>query len=78
MRPAYILMLHQEFLYLNQKVTFRGHKGVFSIVLCLEGSRRTQYHINVLEKIASVYIIGTAEQQKVLRILNTIFQAQGI
>ena len=30
-------MLHQECLYLTQKVAFRGHKGVFAKVLCLEG-----------------------------------------
>ena len=30
-------MLPQEYLYLNQKVTFRGHRGVFAVVLCLEG-----------------------------------------
>ena len=29
-------MLHQECLYLTQKVTFRGHKGVFARVHCLE------------------------------------------
>ena len=39
---------------------------------------RTQYCINAVE-IASVYVIGTAEQQKVFRILNNIvYQAQGI
>ena len=30
-------MLPQECLFLSEKVTFRGHKGVFAIVLCLEG-----------------------------------------
>ena len=40
---------------------------------------RTQYCIKAVEKITSVYVIGTAEEQKVLRILNTIiYQAQGI
>ena len=40
---------------------------------------RTQYCINAVEKIASVYIIGTTEQQKVLLIFNAIInQAQGI
>ena len=40
---------------------------------------RTQYCVNAVENITSVYVIGTAEQQKVLRILNNIvYQAQGI
>ena len=30
-------MLPEECLYLNQKVALRGYKGVFAIVLCLEG-----------------------------------------
>ena len=30
-------MLPEERLYLNQKVALRGHKGVFAIVVCLEG-----------------------------------------
>ena len=74
-------MLPQECLYLNQKVTSHGRKGVFAIVLCLKsltGHEDTILH-NAIEKIASVYMIGSAEQQKVLRILNTIiYQTQGI
>ena len=67
-------MLPHECLYLSEKVTFRGHKWVFAIALCLEGLIGHEYAIlhNTIEKIALVYIIGMAEQQKVFRILNTI------
>ena len=38
LRPKHILMLPQECLYLNQKVTLHGHNVVFAIiVLCFEG-----------------------------------------
>ena len=37
MWPEYILMLPQECLYLSEKVTLHGHKGVFEIVLGLVG-----------------------------------------
>ena len=37
LRPEYIVVLPQECLYSNQKVTFRCHKLVFAIALYLEG-----------------------------------------
>ena len=38
-----------------------------------------QYCINAVEKIASVYVIGKAEQQKMLGILNAIIsRKQGV
>ena len=57
-------MLPQECLYLSEKETFRGHKGVFATVLWLEGliGHEEHYCINTVEKIALVYILGMAEQ----------------
>ena len=45
LRPEYDLMLLQECLYLNQKVTLRSHKGVFAQVLCLKGLIGHEYAI---------------------------------
>jgi len=61
-------MLPQEWVHLNQKVTFCGHKGVFAIALCLEGFAGHEDAIlhNAVEKIGSLYIIGMAEQQNIL------------